>query len=725
IYAAASITSFIDPTPLSDSILVGIDIYNGDYASAAMNAAGMLMPGGGGGSGGKAAHKGMDAVETGAGKFMRNADEAVAGGSKLLGRHTDDGMQMARTCASKGECFVEGTLVHLAPGSLEGTPIDIRIDVVDGIPESSDDRQPWLLILSPVFVSVRLVGGSLQNRRRRRKDTRKSQADRVLGFDVSKDEIESDVESQECAESQKPPADSVEPSELQVAHLTGAGSAHTPTPAAESIRSRNLGLSAKTEPATDATAPANSPEVDSIHCSTSLAPVGSPMDFRNSPEARQMPISSPIGSATNELHGNCVDNPNQTDDSVEIPLGTLSLVIPRRLVADNHSPKRNKYAPSNPEQPKPPQRSPNRWWLKICLFLAAACMTVSWIAPTGSPTAERTAEASAAESRSARVVQSRVKPIEDIRLGERVAGRNPIREQVEEFEPDPATWKHVRLHMLKDNGRSLWVELLRPNEWFEQSGVTVGGTIDLDLPEMAAQGPAEILYVGPCPEIATGDGTVVTGKFTHESDGSNVINVRLEGEIKPTGVTTNHAIWSANRNGFVAVGDLKEGEAVNTLAGLRRITSIAQFRHAGYLRNIETTEHVFVVSPSAFLVHNSCALTAYSADGGHHIFSKRAFEGVPNYDKDAALCIGNQELERLTLKHLGSDSLSTTQQRLFRELKDSGRANTMTEHIRIAKETLIEHGVGIEEAEQIVKKALNQLEAWNIVAPIHLPWGGY
>ena len=55
------------------------------------------------------------------------------------------------------------------------------------------------------------------------------------------------------------------------------------------------------------------------------------------------------------------------------------------------------------------------------------------------------------------------RPIEDVQLGDRAFGRNPLREQVDETLPDPnpATWRKLKLHMVKQNGLSLWIELLR------------------------------------------------------------------------------------------------------------------------------------------------------------------------------------------------------------------------------------------------------------------------
>ena len=94
--------------------------------------------------------------------------------------------------------------------------------------------------------------------------------------------------------------------------------------------------------------------------------------------------------------------------------------------------------------------------------------------------------------------------MEDVQLGDRAMGRNPLREQVDESvpEPDPATWRKLGLHMIKQNGLSLWIELLRSQNWIEATGAKAGKTIHLELPEMGAVGDAEVTYLGPAPQQA-------------------------------------------------------------------------------------------------------------------------------------------------------------------------------------------------------------------------------
>jgi hypothetical protein len=324
----------------------------------------------------------------------------------------------------------------------------------------------------------------------------------------------------------------------------------------------------------------------------------------------------------------------------------------------------------------------------------------------------------------AKPIPARAKPIRDIQLGERVAGVNPLREDADFEEPDPSTWKAVRLEMTKPSGRLLQIELLRPIAWFEENQATVGATIEVELEEMGAVGPATITEIGPCPAIAPGNGAIVTGKFVHEADEqSSLMRLKLAGQSETIGVTANHLYWSEDRTAFVPAGELRGGVAVNISGGTAYVASVEPDPGVkGYLYNLETTEHVYRVGSLGTLVHNKCVVTPYTDDGGHHVFAKRAFEGLSDYDPDAALAIGKSEIARLKLRHLDAGGITQTQRRLFTELAESGRPNTLAEHARIARESLIAGGLSKSDAQIVVDKALKQLQSWGIKAPVHIPW---
>lgn len=59
-------------------------------------------------------------------------------------------------------------------------------------------------------------------------------------------------------------------------------------------------------------------------------------------------------------------------------------------------------------------------------------------------------------------------PIETIRVGQRVLGTNPNRDEVEAFEePDPKTWRTIEVEQVKPGGKRLYATLLRPLDLFQ------------------------------------------------------------------------------------------------------------------------------------------------------------------------------------------------------------------------------------------------------------------
>lgn len=95
----------------------------------------------------------------------------------------------------------------------------------------------------------------------------------------------------------------------------------------------------------------------------------------------------------------------------------------------------------------------------------------------------------------------------------------------------------------------------------------ISRSMELDLPEMGASGPAEVLWIRPCPEIeAGGDGRqVITGTFRHSA--GNVLDVYLAGQLEPIGTTDNHPFWSEDRQNFVRADALRPGERLRTATG--------------------------------------------------------------------------------------------------------------------------------------------------------------
>jgi hypothetical protein len=210
------------------------------------------------------------------------------------------------------------------------------------------------------------------------------------------------------------------------------------------------------------------------------------------------------------------------------------------------------------------------------------------------------------ESRKAACAAAKnTRPIGEVRLGERVLGENPelAGSACIEQEPDPATWRRVALRMPEGEGW-LAVELLRPVEWIEENHVQPGGVVSLHLPELGAEGEAEVLSLGPCPPIKSGAGHVVTGRFLHHS-ASNMLDLRVEGEREPIGVTANHPFWSEDRQAFVPAGELQPGERLRAESGVSRVASLTRCPDEAVCNLEVNGQHVYQVSSLGVLVHNS------------------------------------------------------------------------------------------------------------------------
>ena len=239
----------------------------------------------------------------------------------------------------------------------------------------------------------------------------------------------------------------------------------------------------------------------------------------------------------------------------------------------------------------------NRYFSLQCLIAGLLCL---WFAIPS--------QKSVATSDSQNSVQLITKSIEDIQIGDRTLGTNPLREQVDNtIEPD-SSWKLIKLQLTKEDGKLLDVELLRPVEWLDFEEVKVGSTIYLDLPEMGAVGDALVKSIESALVIKQGEGNVVTGRFIHQA--ANCIDLQIEGQDKPIGCTANHPFWSEDRRDFIPAGQLNQGERVLLYNGdTARITQKLPRPGPETVYNLEIWgEHVYCVGEGGVLVHNQCSV---------------------------------------------------------------------------------------------------------------------
>jgi hypothetical protein len=198
------------------------------------------------------------------------------------------------------------------------------------------------------------------------------------------------------------------------------------------------------------------------------------------------------------------------------------------------------------------------------------------------------------------------KPIEQVALGDRVPGENPLERDDERFgrEVDPPTWRRVDLRCGKRDGSIADVSLLRPAWWVEREGVVIGATMQIVVPECGIDGHAEVLAVGPCPVVRPGPGNVVTGTFRHH--GAAVIELYVEGLDTPIGTTPNHKFWSDTRRAFVRADSLRPGELLRAGGTARAVVQVVPAIAGATVFNLETyPTHVYTVSHVGLLVHNT------------------------------------------------------------------------------------------------------------------------
>jgi hypothetical protein len=142
--------------------------------------------------------------------------------------------------------------------------------------------------------------------------------------------------------------------------------------------------------------------------------------------------------------------------------------------------------------------------------------------------------------------------------------------------------------------------------------------LPLNLPELDVSCLAMVTSIDDCPPIADGEGSVVTARFvTREVHVVASVDVLgADGTVETINGTTIHPVWSVDRQEWVPLGELIEGETLQGLDGLAFVLSVTLSRVSQPVYNIEVHgEHVYQVGELGVLVHNECVYRAFDAAG--------------------------------------------------------------------------------------------------------------
>jgi len=200
-------------------------------------------------------------------------------------------------------------------------------------------------------------------------------------------------------------------------------------------------------------------------------------------------------------------------------------------------------------------------------------------------------------------------PIESVPIGARVPTKNPNRWEVDpEPEPNQATWAKLSITVERSDGGIVDAEIIRPRSWILASGLCAGRMLPLNLPELEVSGLALVTAIDDCPPIADGEGSVVTARFvTREVHVVASVDVLgADGTFETITGTTIHPVWSVDRQEWVPLAELVDGERLQGLDGLAVVLGVTLSRVSQPVYNIEVHgEHVYQVGELGLVVHNS------------------------------------------------------------------------------------------------------------------------
>jgi hypothetical protein len=198
----------------------------------------------------------------------------------------------------------------------------------------------------------------------------------------------------------------------------------------------------------------------------------------------------------------------------------------------------------------------------------------------------------------------------------------------------------VSITVERSDGGIVDAQIIRPRSWILESGLCAGRMLPLNLPELEVSGLALVTAIDDCPPIAGGEGSVVTARFvTREVHVVASVDVLgADGTVETITGTTIHPVWSVDRQSWVPLAELTDGETLQGLDGLAVVLGVSLSRVSPPVYNIEVHgEHVYQVGELGLVVHNSYLREAMIKAFGHpgpgwqaaHIIPKSGFWWAP------------------------------------------------------------------------------------------------
>ncbi|QYK47766.1 MAG: hypothetical protein KF838_13365 [Phycisphaeraceae bacterium] len=214
-------------------------------------------------------------------------------------------------------------------------------------------------------------------------------------------------------------------------------------------------------------------------------------------------------------------------------------------------------------------------------------------------------------------------PIEKLGLGDEVLSRpDPDLEPGEAFEVpiEPGSLSLVRLRYAHSDGSTTTIETLRPTSMVAAQGLAAGRTLPITVLELGIAGEAEVLGIEVYAEQVRADVPVVTTRFV--TDAAAVVDLYLEGEEQPIGVTPNHRVYSVDRGTWVEAGELRAGERLGSAKqdgnadergdgpGVLVVARVEPREGRVAVYNLEVSRyHTYFVGEPGVWVHNECTVT--------------------------------------------------------------------------------------------------------------------